>query len=69
MAPLLQQFGGGWASTTAENALGYEVTQEECNKLAAIFDDYAPKIGNIIRAYPDKYKEVKGKKLQNNLKS
>lgn len=69
LAPLLQQFGGGWASTTAENALGYEVTQEECNKLAAIFADYAPKIGNIIRAYPDKYKEVKGKKLQNNLKS
>lgn len=68
LAPLVQQFGG-WASTTAENALGYEVTQDECDDLAKLFDDYAPKIGNIIRVYPDKFKQVKGKKLQNNLKS
>ena len=69
LAPLVQRFGGGWAATTAENALGYGVTQNECNELADIFTDYAPKIGNIIRAYPDKFKQVKGEKLQNNLKS
>ena len=69
LAPLVQRFGGGWAPTTAEDALGYEVTQNECNELADIFTDYAPKIGNIIRAYPDKFKQVKGEKLQNNLKS
>ena len=69
LAPLVQGFGGGWAPTTAENALGYEVLQDECNDLAKVFDDYAPKISNIIRDYPNKFKQVKGQKLQNNLKS
>lgn len=68
LAPLLQRFGG-WSHSTAENALGYEVTQEECDKLAKEFDGYAPKIGNIIRAYPQKYDQIKHKRLQNNLKS
>lgn len=68
LTPLLQRFGG-WAPTTAENALGYEVTQDECDELAEIFQDYAPKIGNIIKAYPGKFKQQKNEKLQNNLKS
>ncbi len=68
LAPLLQRFGGGWASTTAENALGYEVTQEECDEIEMIFHDYAPAIGRIIKDYPMKFKELKEKKLQNNLK-
>ena len=67
LAPLLQRIGG-WASSTAENALGYEVTQEECNELAAYFVELAPAIGRIIREYPEKFQEVKDEKLKNNLK-
>ena len=68
LAPLVQRFGGGWAPTTAENALGYEVTQKECDDLDDIFKPFAPKIGRIIKAYPKKFREVKEEKLQDNLK-
>lgn len=68
LTPLLQRFGG-WSETTATNALGYEVTQDECNELAKIFKDYAPAIAKIIIAYPKKYKMLKEDKLLNNLKS
>lgn len=68
LAPLLQRFGG-WAPTTAEGALGYEVTQDECNELAEVFNLYAPHIGTIIKAYPDRYRQKKSDRLQNNLKS
>lgn len=68
LAPLVQRFGGGWAPTTAENALGYEVTQDECDEIAKVFNDFAPKISIIIKAYPENFKKIKGNKLQNNLK-
>ena len=68
LAPLVQRFGGGFAPSTAENALGYEVTQKECDDMEKIFRDYAPTIGHIIKDYPKKFKEVKDRKLQNNLK-
>ena len=67
LTPLLQRFGG-WAPTTAENALGYEVTQNECDDLEIVFNKFAPKIGSIIKKYPDKFKKIKEEKLQNNLK-
>ena len=66
LAPLVQRFSG-FAGTTAENALGHKVTQEECDKLAKVFDEFAPKIGNIIKGYPEKYEKLKGKKLKENL--
>ena len=68
LAPLLQRFGG-WASSSAETALGYEVTQEECDELAEAFKDFAPAIGSIIKNFPAKFQKVKGKKLKNNLNS
>lgn len=67
LAPLVQRFGGGFSASTAQNALGYAVTQKECDDLEAIFRDYAPAIGNIIKEYPMKFKEIKEQKLQNNL--
>ena len=68
LTPLVQRFGGGFAPSTAENSLGYEVTQEECDEMERIFQDYAPAIGHIIKDYPKKFKEIKEKKLQSNLK-
>ena len=68
LSPLLQRFGG-WTENTSKNALGYKVTQAECDKLGSTFDMYAPVIANMIKSFPEKYKEEKENRLQNNLKN
>lgn len=64
LAPLLQMFGG-WTEHTAEKALGYKISQEECEKLAGHFYN-APKIANIIKAFPQAWEEERKKRLNNN---
>lgn len=69
LSPLVQRFGGGLAPTTAENSLGYEVTQKECDEIEMIFRDYAPAIGTIIKKYPEEFKKRKESKLLENFKN
>ena len=66
LAPLLQRFGG-WKEKYAISALGYAVTQKECDELEEIFKPFAPAIGSIIKQYPTIFAEEKKAKLENNL--
>lgn len=67
LAPLLQKFGG-WTADTANNALGYRVTQKECDELGRMFRPYAPAISKIITDFPKEYDNLKVQKLSANLK-
>lgn len=65
LSPILQ-WGWGFSESTSERALGAEAQQSVADKTAQFVESFSPKLGRLIREFPDTFNELRKQKLKDN---
>lgn len=65
LSPILQ-WGWGFSESTSERALGAEAQQSVADKTAQFVESFSPKLGRLIREFPDTFNELRKHKLKDN---